>query len=186
MKELEKTNKTGKKGLELFINLFPFISLAVVVIGLMILTGGSLLQINNIKRIFEQSFAPLLVAGAVIFLMTQDCMDMSVGAIIGMSGAVAAYASQISIPLALVAALLTGLAIGIVNGFLNVTVQVPSSEELSGIGAAYAAGIAVGIYNKKEVLNKMTRTRFIPQMQSEERAQKYAGWKNAVEQVLHK
>lgn len=68
----------------------------------------------------------------------------------------------------------------------HVTVQVPSSEELSGIGAAYAAGIAAGIYNKKEVLNKMTRTRFTPQMQSEERAQKYAGWKNAVEQVLHK
>ena len=68
----------------------------------------------------------------------------------------------------------------------HVTVQVPSSEELSGIGAAYAAGIAVGIYNKKEVLNKMTRIRFTPQMQPEERAQKYAGWKNAVEQVLHK
>ena len=68
----------------------------------------------------------------------------------------------------------------------HVTVQVPSSEELSGIGAAYAAGIAAGIYNKKEVLNKMTRTRFTPQMQPEERAQKYAGWKNAVEQVLHK
>lgn len=68
----------------------------------------------------------------------------------------------------------------------HVTVQVPSSEELSGIGAAYAAGIAVGIYNKEEVLNKMTRTRFTPQMQSEERTQKYAGWKSAVEQVLHK
>ena len=68
----------------------------------------------------------------------------------------------------------------------HVTVQVPSSEELSGIGAAYAAGIAAGIYNKKEVLNKMTRIRFTPQMQPEERAQKYAGWKNAVEQVLHK
>ena len=68
----------------------------------------------------------------------------------------------------------------------HVTVQVPSSEELSGIGSAYAAGISAGIYNKKEVLNKMTRIRFTPQMQPEERAQKYAGWKNAVEQVLHK
>lgn len=68
----------------------------------------------------------------------------------------------------------------------HVTVQVPSSEELSGIGAAYAAGIAAGIYNKKEVLNKMTRTRFTPQMQSDECVQKYAGWKNAVEQVLNK
>ena len=68
----------------------------------------------------------------------------------------------------------------------HVTVQVPSSEDLSGIGVAYAAGIAAGIYNKKEVLNKMTRTRFTPQMQSDECVQKYAGWKNAVEQVLNK
>ena len=68
----------------------------------------------------------------------------------------------------------------------HVTVQVPSSEELSGIGVVYAAGIAAGIYNKKEVLNKMTRTRFTPQMQSDECVQKYAGWKNAVEQVLNK
>lgn len=60
---------------------------------------------------------------------------------------------------------------------VHVTVQVPSSEELSGIGVAYAAGIAAGIYNKKEVLNKMTRTRFTPQMQSDECVQKYAGWK---------
>lgn len=68
----------------------------------------------------------------------------------------------------------------------HVTVQVPSSEELSGIGAAYAAGIAAGIYNKEEILNKMTRTRFTPQMQKKERDQKYTGWKNAIQQVLQK
>lgn len=32
----------------------------------------------------------------------------------------------------------------------------------------------------------MIRTHFTPQMQSEKRTQKYAGWKNMVEQVLYK
>lgn len=68
----------------------------------------------------------------------------------------------------------------------RVTVQVPSAEELSGIGAAYAAGIAVGMYNRDEVFAKMSRTKFDTQMSVEEREEKYAGWKRAVAQVLTK
>lgn len=68
----------------------------------------------------------------------------------------------------------------------RVTVQVPSAEELSGIGVAYAAGIAVGMYNRDEVFAKMSRTKFDTQMSVEEREEKYAGWKRAVAQVLTK
>lgn len=59
----------------------------------------------------------------------------------------------------------------------EVSVQVPSAEELSGIGAAYAAGIAVGIYDREEVFSQMSRTRFSPKMDAAERDQKYQGWK---------
>lgn len=68
----------------------------------------------------------------------------------------------------------------------HVTVQVPSAEELSGIGAAYAAGIAAGIYTKEEVFEKMSRTKFQPKMDKEVRNEKYNGWKKAVSQVLTK
>lgn len=68
----------------------------------------------------------------------------------------------------------------------RVNVQVPSAEELSGIGAAYAAGIAEGIYTREEVFAKMSRRKFEPQMGDEERNRKYTGWKNAVAQVLTK
>lgn len=68
----------------------------------------------------------------------------------------------------------------------HVTVQVPSAEELSGIGAAYAAGIAAGIYTKEEVFAKMSRTKFQPKMDKELRDEKYNGWKKAVSQVLTK
>lgn len=67
----------------------------------------------------------------------------------------------------------------------NVTVQVPSAEELSGIGAAYAAGIAVGIY-EKSVLNHMQRRDYNPQMEESRRNILYNGWKNAVRLVCKK
>lgn len=66
----------------------------------------------------------------------------------------------------------------------DVAVQVPSAEELSGIGAAYAAGIAVGIYSREEVFGQMSRTKFSPKMDTSEKNEKYQGWKKAVAQVL--
>lgn len=62
----------------------------------------------------------------------------------------------------------------------GIPVQVPSAEELSGIGAAYAAGIAQGIYQKEELFKRMNRTKFSPGMEQETREKKYSGWKKAV------
>ncbi len=69
---------------------------------------------------------------------------------------------------------------------LNIPVQVPSAEELSAIGAAYAAGIALGIYDKSKLIEEMKYHTFCPQMSAEERAMKLVGWKSAVELVLNK
>ena len=68
----------------------------------------------------------------------------------------------------------------------NVELQVPSAEELSGIGAAYVAGIVTGIYNREEVLGQMSRTKFSPKMDIQERREKYQGWQKALAQVLSK
>lgn len=68
----------------------------------------------------------------------------------------------------------------------GIPVQVPEAEELSGIGAAYAAGIGLGIYKKEELFAKMRRTSFEPQMEKSLVDKKYSGWKIAVEMVLGK
>lgn len=65
-------------------------------------------------------------------------------------------------------------------------VLVPTEEELSGIGAAYAAGISVGIFNREEILAKIKRTIFTPSMEDRVRIEKYNGWKVAVEKALSK
>ena len=71
------------------------------------------------------------------------------------------------------------------SDILNCTVQVPDAEELSGIGAAYAAGLGAGIYGE-DVFNSMKYTPFTPEMDEETRQKKYGGWRDAVAMLLKK
>jgi glycerol kinase len=69
------------------------------------------------------------------------------------------------------------------SDLLGIPVQVPQEEELSGIGAAYAAGIACGMYEQEQLFADRSRTRFAPQMNGEERSRRYEGWLEAVGKV---
>lgn len=65
----------------------------------------------------------------------------------------------------------------------GVDVQVPDSDELSGMGPAYAAGMALGIWDEK-IFEKLNRKKYAPKMREELRKKKYVGWKKAVTKVL--
>lgn len=65
------------------------------------------------------------------------------------------------------------------------TVQVPDSEELSGIGPAYAAGLALGVWDEK-IFEKLKRVKYEPKMDKGLRDTKYQGWLGAVQRVLTK
>lgn len=64
-------------------------------------------------------------------------------------------------------------------------VRVPDSEELSGIGPAYAAGLSLGIWDET-IFDKLNRTNYEPTMDKAVRDKKYEGWKQAVKMVLTK
>jgi glycerol kinase len=72
------------------------------------------------------------------------------------------------------------------SDMLDISVQVPSLEELSGIGAAFLAGIALKLYEKEKIFAQISRTKFSPCMRTEEKERKYRGWKKAVNSVLSK
>ena len=61
--------------------------------------------------------------------------------------------------------------------------RIPAEEELSGIGAAYMAGIAVGLYQEEVLFGRENGTEFIPEMDELVRKQKQEGWKAAVAKV---
>ena len=71
------------------------------------------------------------------------------------------------------------------SDLLHLPVCVPSAEELSGIGAAYAAGLGQGIY-REDVFMNLHRSDYIPDMADDVRQQKMEGWEMAVNQTkLH-
>lgn len=68
---------------------------------------------------------------------------------------------------------------------LGIPVRIPEAEELSGIGAAYAAGIALGIF-EKNIFEKMNRTSYTSKLEEAVRSERYEGWKDAVGMVMTK
>jgi len=72
-----------------------------------------------------------------------------------------------------------GFLMQLQSDLLDADVLVPSSEELSGIGAAFMAGITAGVYTEA-ALSAMGHTVFTPAMSEAVRRKKYAGWQDAV------
>lgn len=71
------------------------------------------------------------------------------------------------------------------SNMIKIPVQVPDAEELSGIGAAYAAGIALKVFGE-DVFKSIERSKFIPTMEESLRSKKREGWKHAVRLSLTK
>ncbi len=71
------------------------------------------------------------------------------------------------------------------SDMLNIPVRVPEAEELSGIGAAYAAGLATGFFDRT-VFSNCKYNSYKPDMTEREREEKYSGWKIAVEKIWTK
>lgn len=69
---------------------------------------------------------------------------------------------------------------------LGIDVERPRQIETTGVGAAYLAGIATGVWASVEELEayrKIDRV-FSPQITANQRNEKLAGWKNAIQRVM--
>ena len=69
---------------------------------------------------------------------------------------------------------------------LGVPVSRPTVAETTALGAAYAAGLAVGFWKDTAELraNWNESKRWTPKWSDQQRAGGYAGWKKAVERTL--
>jgi glycerol kinase len=78
------------------------------------------------------------------------------------------------------------LAMQMQADILGVPVSKPVVAETTALGAAYAAGLAVGFWKTKDELvqNWNEDKRWEPQWNDEQRAQGYAGWQKAVQRTL--
>jgi glycerol kinase len=70
---------------------------------------------------------------------------------------------------------------------LGVPVDRPQITETTALGAAYLAGLAVGVWTNKEELKSSWKldSRFESQMEKEESDRLYKGWRKAVKHSMH-
>lgn len=66
------------------------------------------------------------------------------------------------------------------SDILGLPVRVPDVREISGLGAAYMAGIHAGLYEKEKIFERIGRNSFTGKMDPGEREKRYAGWQKAV------
>lgn len=69
------------------------------------------------------------------------------------------------------------------SDILQAQVHVPEAEELSGIGAAYMAGLSMGIWTE-QVFERSPAAVYTPAQSKQARDRRYAGWQQAVQTVL--
>ncbi len=62
------------------------------------------------------------------------------------------------------------------------------STDVTALGTAYLAGLAIGLWNSEDEIEKMVvpHDRFEPQMPAEKRDEMYAGWQEAVARTTFK
>ena len=72
------------------------------------------------------------------------------------------------------------------SDILNTEIERPINIESTALGAAYLAGIAVGLWYQKDILiNKRIDKIFIPTMNKERVENLYRGWKKAVKRTMN-
>ncbi|MER2152193.1 MAG: hypothetical protein ABS900_11325, partial [Candidatus Limivicinus sp.] len=109
-----------------FKGMLPFIGLVVIVVVMNILTQGKILTPKRLRLLLSQVYYPMIVATGVFFVMTLGSIDFTEGSTLGLASIVISKLSFTSIPLAIVGGILTGAAIGAINGFFHVKVKLQS------------------------------------------------------------
>ena len=69
---------------------------------------------------------------------------------------------------------------------LNTVIERPVNTESTALGAAYLAGIAIGMWEPEDIIkNKRIDKKFAPSMPEEKRHSLYSGWQKAVKRTMN-
>ena len=106
--------------------LLPLIGFVMIILVMNIMTEGRILQPKKLRLLLSQIYYPTIVATGVFFVMTLGSIDFTEGSTLGVASIVVSVLSFTSIPLAILGGILTGAAIGAINGFFHVKFKLQS------------------------------------------------------------
>lgn len=102
----------------------PIVGLVVVFILFNVLTGGRM--VSNMSLVLSQVYVTMIAAMGVFFIMSMGGLDFSQGSILGIASIVVCMLSKTSIPLAILGGIVSGAAIGAINGYFYVNRKIKS------------------------------------------------------------
>ncbi len=104
----------------------PLLGFVGIVVLFSILTGGKIVQPKNLSLMLSQVFVLMIASTGVFFVMTVGGLDFSQGSILGLASIIFCWVSQYNIPLAVIASVAAGAAMGAFNGFFHVKFKIAS------------------------------------------------------------
>lgn len=110
-------------------NLIVYVGfLAILVFFAVTLSDRGFLTADNFANIARQTAMVSIMAFGMTFVLASGEIDLSIGAIVGLTSLVVAVLlrEHIAAPLAVAGALAVGLVVGLVNGLLTTKVRIPS------------------------------------------------------------
>ena len=110
--------------MQLVRSLLPIAGLIIIFCVCNTLTKGRML--SKLSMAMSSVYVTMIASTGVFFAMTMGGLDFSQGSILGMASIVVCLVSKTSIPLAIVAGIATGAAIGAINGFFYVNRKIKS------------------------------------------------------------
>ncbi|TCP49369.1 monosaccharide ABC transporter membrane protein (CUT2 family) [Tamaricihabitans halophyticus] len=124
----------------------------VVLFGALALASEAFLTVGNMGNLSRQfTVYGIIAIGELLVILTRG-IDLSVGSVVGLSGAIAAelMVSGLPIPVAVLGALGTGLAVGLINGALVAYAKLPAFIVTLGMLGA-ARGLVLLITDAKTI-----------------------------------
>ena len=103
--------------------ILPVVGLVIIFFIFQFITGR---MISSFSLLLSQVYVTMIASMGVFFIMSMGGLDFSQGSILGMASIVICIVSKINIPLAVVCGILTGAAIGAINGFFYVNRKIRS------------------------------------------------------------
>ena len=104
------------------------LAILIAIVAMNVLRSPYYLGIGNIVNLFQLSIEKIVLALIMTLIIINGEIDLSVASVMGLAACVLAWLFQAGVPfpLSLVAALLSGLAAGLFNGFWVAYVGLPS------------------------------------------------------------
>lgn len=109
--------------------ILPFVGLAVVIIVLLIISGGRLFEPSNLNNLLDQLYTVVLLSAGCSFLYAHGAFDLAVGGIFGLSMMASGkviLGSSLNIWIALPLCIVISLVCYLLMGIVTVKLQLPA------------------------------------------------------------